>query len=322
MATSFEEFQYVMGLFPRMAGVSLSETQHLYSSFLTAEREELAEPMDFFKYYFDQNLGKPWRQSFLTRRQYADLCRQVNDSGQSAVVADKATFSAHFGPFLGRNVVVAHEDERAAFNELISSQEQVFIKPANGGYGLGTGFASTADPDALWEKCVANRCVVEEPIAQHEICAAPHPQSVNCVRVVSALQTGNAPVVIAAALRTGEGGSVTDSGGGMAAPLDVSTGRVSGPAVTHFCEIYKTHPDTGARFEEIALPNWEGLLKSVERVAQHASGLRLMNWDWACRQDGTWILIEGNVAGGIGACQQASGRGYAHEIYAALGIGA
>ena len=176
-----------------------------------------------------------------------------------------------------------------------------------------------SDREALWECATMRPYMLEERIQQHRLMAGLYPRAVNTVRVLTVIDGSGSARIVAAALRCGRGDMVTDSGGGLFAPVDLASGRVTGNAFSHMRERFKVHPDTSVRFEGFELPDAEALWERVRQAALVQPGLVLANWDWACREDGAWILIEGNVDGGIGACQEALGRGLASELREALG---
>ena len=140
------------------------------------------------------------------------------------------------------------------------------------------------------------------------------------MRMLTVAPKGLKPHVLAAALRCGIGDMITDSGEGLFAAVDVNTGLICTDGVSHIGERYVTHPDTGIRFERYRVPLFDDLVQLVVGVASADAGLRLVNWDCALDTRGHWVLLEGNVNGGIGPCQEALGRGLKHEVQEALGL--
>lgn len=324
MAATLEAFSEVLGLFPALSDMDARQVGELYRAYSKTAAENLAEPIDFLKYRFFELDGGA-RARYLTRRQYADLARRVNDPASARVLADKTQFLAVYRPYLGRCAFAAVPQARPSFDALIGRCSEVVLKPADGAYGKGIEFVRTPhgagrDADALWERCLAEGLVVEEPIRQHAALARVHPASVNCVRVVTAIDGAGTVHVVSAVLRCGRGGMRTDSGGGLAAAIDLETGRARSAAVSHLGERFEGHPDTAVAFEGLAIPCWELLLDGAASAARVLPDLRLANWDWACSAQETWCLVEGNLDGGLGPCQEALGRGLAADVHAALGL--
>jgi hypothetical protein len=317
MSTSKDAFARVMRLFPAFKDSTSAEADELYRSFLVCESEQLAEPMDFFKYRF-YDFDRSRRLEYLTRRQYERLCRRFNSLSEMRILEDKAEFALEYRPYLGREVIVPTPPERKRYSSLCHRCSHVVLKRLDGGYGRGIHFVETSDPDALWDRCIREGLLVEEPISQHALLARVHPSSVNCIRAVTVRDGSGTVNLIATAFRCGMGSSRTDSGGGLAAAVDAGTGVVDSAAVDHFGVRYETHPDSGVAFRGMTIPNWGSLLSVVESIVKSREGLRMANWDLSLRSDGAWILIEGNAAGGLGPCQEAGGRGLAKTIESIL----
>ena len=291
----------------------------MYACFVKTEHDNLAEPIDFLKYGFFEKTPAE-RAEYLTRRQYSLLCKRVNDAALAGRLEDKLAFLERYKRFLGRSYVVARDGSHDAFLRLCETNGELVVKPRCDGYGRGIQIAETSQPESLWETCLEGGAIVEEKIVQHAGLAALHPSSVNCVRAVTAIGPDGNVSLIAAALRCGRGSSITDSGDGLFATIDLESGCVAGEGISHFSEHFEMHPDTGTPFRGFAIPHFDGLCSTVCAIAAEVPALRLMNWDLACREDGAWCLIEGNFAGGIGPCQEAGGAGLARAVNDALGL--
>jgi hypothetical protein len=312
MSCSPEEFEWIRAKFPAYRDRDEGQAAALYEDFLGCERDLLAEPMDYFKYLFDE-LDDASRRQFVTRRQYEELCRAYDPAPARGLIENKHRFIEAYGRFLCRDACCA-DDGLDETEDFIDAHRQVVVKPTNSGYGKGIRLMGASEAYAEAVELVANHVILEELMVQHPVLASFHPSSVNCVRILTVIDDAGEAHLAAAALRTGEKGSFTDSGGGLAAGVDVATGTVVTDAVTHFGERYACHPDTGVRFEGTVLPAWDDLLGRAREVALSSSGLRLMNWDWACLADGRWALVEGNLDGGIGPCQQPAQQGLAPTL--------
>lgn len=315
---TIQELEAIRALFPVLEKelAELSD-EELLRRFRQCESTYDAEPMDFFKYRL-YALSDEQRGAYVTRCQYAAACKDANDPEAEALVVDKGSFARAFESVLGREVVVCRVGNAARFKALCKRFGEVVVKPSRGGYGRGIRLCDAKDADGLWRSCLLEDSLVEERIVQHPDLACFHAASVNCVRVATAVDRSGSTHILAATLRCGRRGNLTDSGDTMFAPIDVDTGLIVGDACDHFRNVYLVHPDSWMQFQGARVPHWKELLEAVDRLATLAPGIRLANWDWACRRDGTWSLIEGNVEGGFGPCQLALGRGLAMELRKAL----
>jgi hypothetical protein len=83
--------------------------------------------------------------------------------------------------------------------------------------------------------------------------------------------------------------------GNLAAPINVDTGLVSGPAV--YSDITKkecyAHPITGVNIVGFQIPFWKEVLNLVSEAAQYDTRNRSIGWDVAITNSGPG-LIEGN----------------------------
>jgi hypothetical protein len=315
------EFLKCLRFYPELEKrLSAFEFNLMLIDYRLAKAQCFAEPMDYLKYRFFELEREEWSE-YITRRQYSELCERYNCRADEAIVKDKAKFAAKYKEYTRRKIIEAREENAAAFAELCSQCDRVAIKPARGSYGRGICMADSGCARKLWNAAVSGNCVIEAAIEQHAAMAQIHPQSVNTVRTIVAISGAGESKMIAAVFRCGRGDAVTDNNGGIFAPIDLPRGEICGCGATHFGERFCSHPDTGVRFNGIKIPCWSELVSDTEKASQVSPGLRIMNWDWALRADGRWALIEGNVGGGFGPCQEAVGRGMKRDLIAALGEG-
>lgn len=111
---------------------------------------------------------------------------------------------------------------------------------------------------ALYERLkAAGIGIVEDKVIQHEAIAALCPTSVNTIRVATLLGDKKEGIVYAY-IRIGNG-KVMDNVdcGGMAAPINLDTGVISGVGANKAGETYEFHPMTGKRIPGTQIPYWE-----------------------------------------------------------------
>jgi hypothetical protein len=84
--------------------------------------------------------------------------------------------------------------------------------------------------------------------------------------------------------------------GGIAAPIDMATGKICGPAIQmDKCLMTWTdkHPDTGQELKGFALPMWNEAIDLALRAHETFPSMYFIGWDIAILQDGV-VLVEGN----------------------------
>jgi hypothetical protein len=125
------------------------------------------------------------------------------------------------------------------------------------------------------------------------------------VRVVTARPKAGKPEVILAALRMGTGSAVADNFvlGGIAAPVDIESGRL-GPASGKGLEgHFQNHPDTGAPIAGRQIPGWSAVLALALAAHDAFPTMPTVGWDVALVDDGQALLLEGNSVWGVDVAQ-------------------
>ncbi len=307
--------------FPDLAGrIEAGALDDLWQDFAATRGPARVEPMDYLKYrFYEQDAAA--RSSYVTRAEYAALCRACNDADSMALLRDRGAFAQRFASLLGRRTLAPNPDNRDDLEQLLEQCSRVVVKPRRGGYGSGMAVVDVArcDRDALRAQLQTGEYLVEEYIFQDSALRSLHPASVNTVRTVLAVSADGAVRMVAAILRCGRGDAMNDNDWGLMAAVDVDTGIVNRPATTHFHEVFPAHPDTGVAFEGFRVPRWEELRRAARAAMRLFPGIRLVNWDWALTDDGRWIVVEGNPDGGFGPAQETLGKGLKREIEEAVG---
>ena len=139
--------------------------------------------------------------------------------------------------------------------------------------------------------------LVQERLSQHADYAAPHPHSINTIRVVTFRKNTGEVEIDGAVWRMGRKGSIVDSWrrGGLAAGVDIETGEVGSAhqLVESGVEWFEEHPDTGSAIVGRSLPGWSDVLEAARRGAEAVEGPRWLGWDVVMSTDGP-VLLEVN----------------------------
>ena len=100
--------------------------------------------------------------------------------------------------------------------------------------------------------------------------------------------------IVYAYLRIGNGNVMDNVDcGGMAAPVDLETGLLSGVGADKQGNAYEMHPMTGARIPGAQLPDWQQAVAMCLEAAQIVPQVRFVAWDVAFTPEGP-TFIEGN----------------------------
>lgn len=238
------------------------------------------------------------RKTVITRGKSNDIVRRMNDKEYWHFFDDKTQFNTLFSEQVRRGWVKADKDlTEEALSSFLAGKESCLYKPLEGSSGQGIQKFSAAD----WQDLPAfmNKLkelgdgILEELVVQHPVMAGMCPTSVNTIRVAT-LRGDKKEGVVYAFLRIGNG-KVMDNVdcGGMAARVDIDSGKLLTVAADKAGNVYDTHPMTGTPIIGFTVPYWEEAkamcLEAMKKIPQ----MRFIAWDVAITADGP-VFIEGN----------------------------
>ena len=137
--------------------------------------------------------------------------------------------------------------------------------------------------------------LAEEYVLQNHVLDKLSPSGINTIRIITQV-TDHDIDILGARLRISVNSMVDNmAAGNLAAPVDISTGKVIGPGV--YSDITKTdepiHPVTGVRIVGFQIPYWQEVCKMARDAALFDTRNRSVGWDIAITGNGP-ELIEGN----------------------------
>jgi Sugar-transfer associated ATP-grasp len=146
--------------------------------------------------------------------------------------------------------------------------------------------------------------LVQERLDNHPDIAALGITGLATLRVVT-YGTGDDIRIPRAALKLPVGTTGLDNyhAGGIAAPVDVESGRVGAGAGRLGLEWLSSHPETRKRFEGMFVPLWDEVLRQTRRAAMSMPDFRSVGWDVAVTPDGVRI-VEANSRWGTAVVQR------------------
>jgi len=149
------------------------------------------------------------------------------------------------------------------------------------------------------EKRFGRDFLIQEIVVQHATMAAPHPTSVNSLRVVTMRWRGEIRLLTMFA-RFGIAGRLTDNAGtgGICCGVDLAEGRFRDHGVDETGERYDRHPTTAYDFGLRALvPGFERVRQRAAQLHQLIHHFDLVSWDFAVSPDAQPIFMELNFIG-------------------------
>ena len=242
-------------------------------------------------------LNDAQRATQITRGISNNIVARINDKKFWHFFDNKTEFNQLFSAQVKRgwlNLLEASEEDFAKFLE---GRGDIICKPIDGSSGQGILKCTPeeyGDPKAIYQRLrEAGIGIVEDKVIQHPAIAALCPTSVNTIRVATLLGDKKEGIVYAY-IRIGNG-KVMDNVdcGGMAAPVDIETGVITGVGANKAGETYEIHPMTGTKIPGTQIPYWEDVKTMCLNAMHVVPQVRFVAWDVAITEDGP-VFIEGN----------------------------
>ena len=288
----------------REYGLTEKEKKKLFYHYLYLRFKYGASMIDYFLYEFYRSSDLDVAR-YMTERLRIRLYNLADDKAWRHVCGDKKDFYGVFSEFMQKDCMFVESDaDREEFLRFVEDKSEVIAKPRRGQRGIGVVKLNVEGPDAAekaWEVCRKDGLVVEKVIQGCAELEAFHPQSLNTIRVSTAMTKSGEVHILAATIRTGVDDNFVDNGHshGVYAAIDTETGILSTIGYNANGERFPRHPDSGLPFAGTEIPCWQELRVLAVKAAEKLPQLRYVGWDWALDEDHHWLLIEGNEPGGI-----------------------
>lgn len=240
------------------------------------------------------------RKTYLTRIKNKKLVTTLNDARYSHIFDEKNVFDKKFKDFMGREILDLADIGCDEFKTFIQGKEYFFAKPYIGESGKGIEKIRVADfntTEELYQYITdkeKNFGVIEEVIVQHPDVAKIYPHSLNCLRVVTLVNNGEAHILYSV-FKMGNNGKFVDNleNGGLACHFDLDKGEITGQGHTSALINYDAHPATGIKFVGYKLPYMQEVKEMVKKAAMVIPEFRYVGWDVCITPNGP-AIVEGN----------------------------
>ena len=244
-------------------------------------------------------LNDEQRKTVITRGISNEIVRRMNPKEYWHFFDDKAQFNELFREFIPRKWILTNEDtDTEELYALCRNSTQLIWKPLEGSSGQGIKKYTPDDwkdgPEAFLAKMNADgKGILEEMVIQHPKMASLCPTSVNTCRIATLLGDKQQGIVYAF-LRIGNG-KVMDNVdcGGMAARIDLDTGRLLTVGADKQGNTFIKHPITNTSIIGFTIPYWEEVKAMCLKAAEKVPEMRFIAWDVAITENGP-TFIEGN----------------------------
>lgn len=244
-------------------------------------------------------LNDAQRRTQITRGLSNTIVRRMNDKAYWYLFDDKSTFNNLFKNEVGRGWLKIGDDiSLDDFKAFLAKYPDIIAKPLEGSSGVGIErFTSQhwqgREADFLQELKDKQIGIIEERVIQHPKMMEMCPTSVNTIRIATLLGDKKQGIVYAF-LRIGTG-NVMDNvdQGGMAARVDLSSGKLLTVGADKKGNTYTEHPITHTPIIGFQIPYFEEAKAMCLKAAQKVPQMRFVAWDVAITEKGP-VFIEGN----------------------------
>ncbi len=214
--------------------------------------------------------------------------------------------------FLGRRDSLPISD----LPEYLRCQGRLALRPLTGNQGLGfyiledhcgtvlLNGRETPRRELLRSAACWHDYLITDFVYQHPYAARIFPHSTNTIRILTLWDDETEePFIAAAAHRFGvEKIAPVDSWsrGGMAAGIDLETGRLSSVTPKPHREkpyFSSCHPETNERIEGVIIPHWKRIKHEVLRMAAALHFIPYIGWDIVVTEQGMQVIEANNGPG-------------------------
>ncbi|MBQ4075649.1 MAG: hypothetical protein IJD39_10675 [Clostridia bacterium] len=243
-------------------------------------------------------LSDAQRRTVITRGLSNEIVRRMNDKAYWHHFDDKTQFNTLFSKWVNRDWIKIDEAlTQEALEAFLKGRKDCIFKPLEGSSGQGIEKYTEKD----WQDLPAFRelliengpAILEEIVIQHPTMAKMCPTSVNTIRIATLIGEKQQGIVYAF-LRIGNG-KVMDNVdcGGMAARVDLESGKLLTVGADKQGNTFEAHPMTGTPIIGFTVPYFEEAKKMCLEAMQVVPQVRFVAWDVAITEKGP-VFIEGN----------------------------
>lgn len=257
--------------------------------------------MEYFQFnYF--LIGKDERKLFVGTPAMRPYQLKINPKSENYILHNKLKFLEIYGSFIKHGYATLADfqaNNKSAENVLSNKSGKIVLKSIYGECGNGIEVMSVKglDSEAILKRLKeSGNDFAEEFVIQHKDLMRLSPSGLNTMRIITQLNKKDEVEILGTILRISIN-SVVDNwhAGNIAAPVNLSTGIVEGPAF--YMDITKPdeydHPITGVKIKGFQVPYWKEALQMAKDAALYNKRNRSIGWDIAVTDNGP-DLIEGN----------------------------
>ncbi len=250
---------------------------------------------DYIDFDFDK-LNDTQRSTYLTNGYMENFVKKFNDAKDLQKFKNKVEFDTIFKDYIKRDFCSTKDLTLKQLQKFIQDKDKIVYKPLDLALGEGfTIFDCHNDIKAIYKEIKEKRDgIIEDYIVQHPDLEKISP-SVNTLRIVI-FNTGKECKILTACLRMGVNKMVDNfCAGGIAAGIDLKTGKINTTAIDKKKHRYKEHPVSKVKLVGFKIPYWKESIDLVKKCYNLIPTVRYIGFDVAITKDGP-IIVEGNAS--------------------------
>ena len=292
---SLKKYSEVLNRAQKFSGMSKAK---LTLDMIHCARKFGAGYFDYITFGFWE-LTDAQRATYITRIVSKKLVTFLNDMSYEHYFNDKEEFDNEFAEFVRRDHLNFRTATKEEVRQFAEKYRTIFIKPAHGSCGHDCRKACLDDYpdfDAFYEDLKAtDSWLLEEVLRQHPLNEEVYPYAMNCMRLITLIDSAGEPHVIFATQKYGLNGRVVDNYG-FGCRVDLETGRTCSPGVSGDGSLgitYEEHPMTHVKIPGREIPCFFEACDMVKKAALKFPQMRYIGWDVGITPDGP-AIVEGN----------------------------
>ena len=250
---------------------------------------------DYINFDFDK-LNDSQRSTYLTNGYMENFVKKFNDTKDLQKFKNKVEFDTIFKDYIKRDFCSTKDLTLKQLQKFMKDKDKIVYKPLDLALGEGfTIFDCHNDVKDIYREIKEKKDgIIEDYIVQHPDLEKISP-SVNTLRIVI-FNTGKECKVLTACLRMGVNKMVDNfCAGGIAAGIDIKTGKVNTTGIDKKKNRYKEHPVSKVKLEGFKIPYWKEVIDLVKQCYNLIPTVRYIGFDVAIKKDGP-VIVEGNAS--------------------------
>ncbi len=293
--------RFIAEINEKLIPTSISGNEDIRSKYIADLKKYMFTFDEWYSLYDLSNADEKTKSSYISRSRAQKWYRRLVKPEIRNIFHSKPIFLTTFPDNIFRKYLICDSNTTLSDISDILKCDSLIVKPQSGSLGQGVYKLTREEieklsPADFLRKCKEEKSLIEECITGCDQIQRFHPQSLNTIRVMTAFD-GKSHSVFGSFIRFGRGGQVVDNAhaGGIFCGVDITDGTICSDGTDTDGHIYKTHPDSGLRFNGFKIPRWSEIVQTC-CDAHSKVDIPFVGWDVVVTDAGNIEFVEGNHA--------------------------